>query len=212
MLTEYATLRSLFQRTDERGPNVIVLPESTVHHWNAAAEAFWNADLKDRRMTVILGAQIPEMGSDGVLALNRDTESSLRYLRGESWVTSPRRPRPGPYRNVIVLLGPNGTRIVDQHIPVPLAMWKPLNDGGVKIQWGPNRAIPVLDQRVCILICYEALLVWPVLSSMFDRPTLLCVLANDRWVVGTPIRKYRQEALRGWSQLFGIPFLEASNR
>jgi hypothetical protein len=214
MLTEYATVRSLSQATATRRGDVIVFPESTVRRWNAATEAFWKADLHgiDRKTTVILGAQIPEIGADELLAVRNDIENSVRYLRGESLppILPPR--RPALYRNVVVLLEHQGTRIVDQHVPVPFAMWKPFTDGGVRLQWGRNRAIPVVGQRVCILICYEALLAWPVLSCLPDRPTLICVIANDRWVVRTPIPRCRKGVLKGWSLLFGIPFLEASNR
>jgi hypothetical protein len=214
MLPEYATLRSLTQRPERRGANVIVLPESTVHHWNAATAAFWQADLDrftDRKTTVILGAQIHEIGAEEALALRSDIENSVRYLRGESLAPRLRPPWPAMYRNVAVLLDHNATRIIDQHIPVPLAMWRPFTSDGVRLQWGPNRAIPVAGQRVCILICYEALLAWPLLSSLPDQPTLFCVIANDRWVAGTPIPSYREGALKSWSLLFSLPFLRASN-
>jgi hypothetical protein len=214
MLTDYASLRTLSQATATQSGDVIVFPESTVRRWNPATEAFWKADLHgiDLKPTVILGAQIPEIGADELVTVRSDIENSVRCLRGESLLPILPRRRPELYRNVVVLLEHQGTRIVDQHIPVPFAMWKPFTDGGVRLQWGANRVLPVVGQRVCILICYEALLVWPVLSSLLDRPTLFCVVANDRWVDRTPIPRYRKGVLKGWSLLFGIPFLEASNR
>jgi apolipoprotein N-acyltransferase len=62
-----------------------------------------------------------------------------------------------------------------------------------------------------MLICYEQILVWPVLASMSQHPTVLIGAANDHWAAGTPIPRFQHSAVRAWSRLFAIPYLSAVN-
>ena len=67
---------------------------------------------------------------------------------------------------------------------MPIAMWKPFSADGVPLNlFGPG-TISVQGQRAAVLICYEQLLVWPFLSSAFERPTILITAANDYWAKG----------------------------
>jgi len=90
-------------------------------------------------------------------------------------------------------------------------MWKPFANDGVPINvFGPG-TIPVQNERAAVLICYEQLLVWPFLSSAFERPTILITAANDYWAKRTPIPKIQSASSSSLARLFGLPVLSAVN-
>ena len=72
--------------------------------------------------------------------------------------------------------------------------------------------IEIAGQRVAFLICYEQLLVLPVLLSAIDHPTLIVGMANQYWVRDTTIPAAQRASLVAWSRLFALPLLIAENR
>jgi hypothetical protein len=72
--------------------------------------------------------------------------------------------------------------------------------------------IEVAGQRVAFLICYEQLLVLPVLISAVDRPTLIVGMANQYWVPETSIPAGQRASLMAWFRLFALPLLIAENK
>ena len=99
-----------------------------------------------------------------------------------------------------------------QRIPVPLGMWQPFRRGGVPMNAGGPGVVAVGGERTAIWICYEQLLVWPVIQSMAERPTLILAIANDYWVSGTPVPGCQAMLAATWARLFGLPYLSAVNR
>ena len=76
-------------------------------------------------------------------------------------------------------------------------------------------ADPVVDadgQSVAPLICYEQLLIWPVLQSMLYRPDALVGIANGWWATGTSVPAIQLVALTAWARLFNLPLVTAFNR
>ena len=76
---------------------------------------------------------------------------------------------------------------------------------------GPG-PIEIAGQRIAFLICYEQLLVLPVLLSAMDRPTLIVGMANQYWVRETTIPAAQRASLKAWSRLFALPLLIAENK
>ena len=66
-------------------------------------------------------------------------------------------------------------------------------------------------QRVAVLICYEQLLVWPMLRSAIERPTLLIAASNEVWTARTRIPAIQHACVRSWARLFGLPLISAVN-
>lgn len=114
-------------------------------------------------------------------------------------------------RNVLVFIGAtNGT--LQQRIPVPVSMWRPwTNDSGTVANITGDGIGMVNAQRAAVFVCYEQLLVWPVLLSIAAQPKLLIGAANDYWAVGTSIPPIQNMALQAWSRLFSVPFVAAVN-
>lgn len=99
-----------------------------------------------------------------------------------------------------------------QRIPVPIAMWKPLGpkDGVPLNLFGPGTET-IGRERAAILICYEQLLIWPMLRSALDRPTIVIAVADVYWTKHTGIPAAQLACLKSWGRLFGIPAISAVN-
>lgn len=164
--------------------NVTVLPEAVVDRWTVATDAFWEPttrQLRETGRTALIGGGIPIPGS-------------------------------GKHQNALIIIGATTRVPFLQRIPVPLGMWRPFDEErGVPLNlFGPG-AMPVHGHRAAVLICYEQLLVWPMLQSALKRPTLLIAIANERWTRHTSIPHAQQLCVRAWSRLFALPVVSSTN-
>lgn len=117
----------------------------------------------------------------------------------------------GDFSNLLIGFGKLDAEI-ENRVPVPLGMWTPLQRGGASTDWlGPGTT--VLDgHSVGVLICYEQLLVWPVIVTMLGAPEILVGVSNDWWGINTSIPAIQEQAVRGWGRLFSVPVVYAANR
>jgi apolipoprotein N-acyltransferase len=115
------------------------------------------------------------------------------------------------YSNSLVILSETRRASVHQRIPVPGGMWNPFRKDGFAMNLlAPGTAV-VGDQRVAVLICYEQLLVWPMLRSAIERPTLLIAASNEAWTSATKVPAIQHVCARAWARLFGLPLVSAIN-
>jgi apolipoprotein N-acyltransferase len=172
--------------------------------------------LRASRKTVIVGARVPTaLARAGRQA---DFSTSLAVLRGGAPIAGVIRV-PGAsneslwhprYFNAMVVRGAQAT-IVPQRIPVPVAMWNPFRPDSAQLNLSGAGLVQVGQERVGVVICYEQLIVWPVLMTMIQRPTVLYAPANDYWATSTTIPTFQRTATRSWARLFGIPCLVVVN-
>jgi predicted amidohydrolase len=164
---------------------VTVLPETVVSRWTEATEAFWEpvlAELEEQHRFAVIGVGMPIPDSPA-------------------------------YDNAALVIGGEKPKAFLQRIPVPVGMWRPFGAGpSVPLSLSRPGTIEIADQRVAVLICYEQLLVLPVLLSAIDRPTLIIGMANQYWVRDTSIPAAQRASLMAWSRLFALPLLIAENR
>ena len=71
--------------------------------------------------------------------------------------------------------------------------------------------LDVAGQRTALLICYEQVIPWTVLTAALARPTIFVGMSNDHWATGTPIPQWQALCLRAWSRLFRVSYLLAVN-
>lgn len=121
--------------------------------------------------------------------------------------------RPGAKSlNALVVLGQGeeaGPLV--QRVPVPIGMWTPwAADGFEASLLGPSTA-EVRGSRVGFAVCYEQLLVWPVVASLVKRPAVLVGAANDWWAKDTSIPRIQGQSLDAWGRLFSVPVVKATN-
>jgi apolipoprotein N-acyltransferase len=90
-------------------------------------------------------------------------------------------------------------------------MWNPFRDDRFAMPLLATGTADVGGQRLAVLICYEQLLVWPMLRSAFERPTILIAASNEAWTAGTKVPAVQHACVRAWARLFGLPLISAIN-
>lgn len=218
-LVQYEAALQIQQEAISRHAAVIVFPETVVPYWTAATDAFWEQTLellRVRRETIILGARIP-VGASRPFPIS-DFSTSLALLRSDAQHTTSRRlpaateePAWNPrYLNAMVVRGAD-VAIVPRRVPVPVAMWNPFRADSARSDWFGSGTVQIGAERAGIIICYEQLIPWPLLTTMTKHPAVLIAPANDYWGKGTSIPMFQRTAMRSWARLFGLPCLFAVN-
>lgn len=163
---------------------VVIFPESVVYRWTAATDRFWKPELDQLR-------------------------ASGRTVLVGAGITLP---GPHHYLNAVFIRGYDTQQPFLQRIPVPGGMWNPFDRNSVPMRpYGPS-ILTIANQRVAPIICYEQLLVWPILTSAFHKPTIIVAVGNDYWAKNTYIPQIQHSSLDAWSRLFSIPLLSAVNQ
>jgi hypothetical protein len=219
------------QKAAESPARVLIFPESVVPRWSAATEVFWRRSL-DRCRThgqiLVIGAGLPaETGTEkndlerlnnlrkydygaAIDILKRIDPPSATAIHGRLISNAVTKPRPEPFDNTVLVLGAESATFY-QRVPVPVGMWRPFTRMGVPLRLNSPGVLTIDHQRVGVLICYEQLLVFPILASMLERPTVIVGMSNTFWVGHTTIPRYQAAALRGWAKLFGLSYFLAVN-
>jgi hypothetical protein len=168
--------------------STIVFPESAVGFWTPTVARVWQRALSGTDITVIAGAAlIEERGYDNVLVTMSAQRAEVLYR---------------------------------ERMPVPGSMWQPwrswMGDGNgsenaARAHFFANPVVEVDTARVAPLICYEQLLVWPVLQSAFHRPDAIVAVGNGWWTVGTSIIDIQKVSSTAWARLFDLPLIISFN-
>ncbi|MFA7416660.1 MAG: conjugal transfer protein TraB [Rhizobium sp.] len=164
---------------------IVVLPESALGFWTPTVERFWQDGLQGSRVTVIAGAvEVDSFGYDNIMVAMAENRPSIVYR---------------------------------QRVPVPGAMWQPWRvwlgeSGGATASFFRNPYVDLPSHRVAALICYEQLIVWPILQSMYRSPDIVVAIGNGWWTGGTPIISIQLASARSWARLFNKPLISAFNR
>jgi hypothetical protein len=207
-------VEAIQRRALDSSARVVVFPETVVPNWNAATDAFWSGSiskLQKAGKTILVGSRI-----DGSTSPNQfraeEFAASIAILRAtsSSQQIAPLAHSPFGFRNVLLIRG-SETGFIEQRVPVPLGMWRPLDNNGVPLRLAAPGVVSIAGERAAILICYEQLLCWPILRSMLDRPTVIVAVANDHWAMGTTIPEAQLTAVQAWARLNSISYVSATN-
>ena len=116
------------------------------------------------------------------------------------------------YDNVMIELTGEGARILyRERMPVPVSMWLPWASGRASAQFFGNPAGRFAGTSIAPLICYEQLIVWPILHSMLFGPNVIVATGNGWWTGNTNIVPIQKASVRAWASLFGLPLVIAFN-
>jgi apolipoprotein N-acyltransferase len=163
---------------------MVVLPESAIGFWTPTVERLWQQQMAVRDEVVIAGASVVDSAG---------------------------------YDNVLVRIGGTASEILyRERMPVPGSMWQPWRPlfgkpGGARAHFFANPVVLVGDLKVAPLICYEQLLVWPVLQSMTHNPNLIIAVGNGWWTTGTSIIEVQRASTEAWARLFDKPIVFSFN-
>ncbi|WP_236781337.1 conjugal transfer protein TraB [Agrobacterium tumefaciens] len=167
------------------GTRLVVLPESVLGLWTPTIERFWRDGLRGSDITVIAGAAV----------IGRED-----------------------YDNVMVAISAGDARILyRERMPVPVSMWQPWRQwarqgGGARADFFGNPSVAIDGQKIAPLICYEQLILWPVLQSMLHSPGIIVATGNGWWTEGTSIVAIQNANVTAWGRLFAVPVIMAFNR
>ncbi|WP_025662673.1 conjugal transfer protein TraB [Rhizobium sp. IBUN] len=172
-------------RAARRGKGaVVVLPESAIGFWTPTVERLWLRELRASGLTVVAGASVvDEIG----------------------------------YDNVLLELSEFGARIIyRERMPVPGSMWQPWQSlidggGGARAYFFSNPVAEIAGKRVAPVICYEQLIVWPVVQSMLYDPDIIVAVGNGWWTGSTSIVPIQRASVEAWSRLFHKPLVFSVN-
>jgi hypothetical protein len=166
------------------GARTIVLPESALGFWTPTVERLWASTLRDAKIMVIAGATVVDAGG---------------------------------YDNVLVAIDGNGSSVLyRERMPVPGSMWQPWRSwlggsGGARAHFFANPVVEIGSTRIAPLICYEQLIVWPVLQSMLEKPDIIVAVGNGWWTSGTSIVAIQRASAVAWAKLFAKPLVLSFN-
>ena len=183
-LARYSDLVATLRLQRRPDTTYMLLPESAFGLWTPSVARLWQQLLSGTDLSVIAGAAAVD--SDG-------------------------------YDNVLVRVSASKSEILyRERMPVPGAMWQPWlplikKSGGARAHFFANPIVSVGGKRVAPLICYEQLITWPVLQSMFYGPDLIIAIGNDWWTKGTSVINIQRTSTRAWAQLFGKPLVMSFN-
>ena len=182
-------LKKIAEQKIRDGYSVIVFPEMIAGKWTDVEQELW-ADVQkyaqDHRAVVLLGVQ---------------KVISSRH-----------------YDNAVVVLGDKrlvSKEILKARVPMPLSNWNPFSklSATLNISRENNGVIVIADEPTAVLICYEQMLVWPILQSMTsnEKPKTIITISNLWWAKDTEIPKIMENTTKMWGRLFNVPLLRAVN-
>jgi hypothetical protein len=163
---------------------VAVLPESALGFWTPTAARVWQEGLRGSNLTVIAGAAVID---------------------------------PRGYDNVMVAISADTAKVLyRERMPVPGSMWQPWlrwsgQGGGARAEFFDNPVVRVEGTRIALLICYEQLIVWPILQSMLHSPDLIVAVGNGWWTENTSIVAIQKASAIAWARLFDLPIILSFN-
>ena len=96
-------------------------------------------------------------------------------------------------------------------VPVPAGLWR-LGDSGSAVTWWWDSGVQIVNgRRIGSLICYEQLLVWPVLFSAAAGAEILIAPSSLWFGMDTHLPRIQHNATSSWGRLFGVPIVFANN-
>jgi hypothetical protein len=163
---------------------VVVAPESAAGFWTFTSQTLWQQAAMKSGVTFVVGATII---------------------------------RDNGYDNTMIAVDRTGAQtLYRQRMPVPVSMWQPWltwfgQKGGAKADFFDNPVVMIGENRAAILLCYEQLVIWPVLQSMLYKPDILVAAGNGWWTEGTSIVAIQRTNTIAWAKLFGTPVVFSFN-
>lgn len=183
-LDQHRALLGHVQDVAEAGSSVVILPENALGLWTPTVSQLWKDALRTTHVVVIAGAAVADRhGYDNVLVEIAAGQAQVLYYA---------------------------------RMPVPVSMWQPWRSwfgegSSARAHLFANPIVTLQGRRIAPLICYEQLLLWPVLQSMLHGPDLIVATGNGWWTAGTSVVGIQRASVVAWARLFSTPLVMAFN-
>ncbi|MEZ0213393.1 MAG: conjugal transfer protein TraB [Xanthobacteraceae bacterium] len=177
-------LIALVRERAASGARVVILPESALGFWTPTLEGLWIHALRDHDVTLLAGAAVLDRhGYDNVMVAISSGKTSIAYR---------------------------------ERMPVPVSMWQPWTTwtgagGGARAHFFANPVAELDDVRIAPVICYEQLIVWPILQSMWFGAETIVAAGNGWWTEGSSIVDIQKASVTAWARLFAVPLVMSFN-
>lgn len=182
-------LKAIAEQYIREGYKVIIFPEMVAGKWTQVEEDLWS-----------------------------DVDTLARHMKTAVLVGAQRVVSDREYDNALVVLGDKGLiskELITSRISMPYSNWNPFAPWSATLNIGPdNNGVVVINKEpAAVLICYEQMLVWPILQSMTskERPELIITVSNIWWAKNTFIPIIMENTTSMWGRLFNVPVLRAVN-
>jgi hypothetical protein len=165
--------------------SVLVFPESAAGPWNHTTAQLWQKASRrfGNELTVLFGAE---------------------HFKGKD-------PQRSLIEEVIIAQGSISGILYRQRFPMPISVRRLFSRQEARCHWLDSGVFQLRRHKVAALICYEQVLIWPVLVSMAHRPQVIIAPANAWWSRNTSIPAIQHAILSAWSRLFRIPVVTSFN-
>ncbi|MFI4941205.1 MAG: conjugal transfer protein TraB [Burkholderiales bacterium] len=115
------------------------------------------------------------------------------------------------FRDSLLVLGATEGHIASRQ-PIPIGLWRPWATESAIADWTHPGVMQLLDRQVAFSFCYEDLLVWPMMASMWHRPSVIISVANNWFGDGLSEPDIQRQSIESMARLFGVPLVRAVNR
>lgn len=117
------------------------------------------------------------------------------------------------YDNLMVWIAADSSAVLyHQRMPVPVSMWQPWTSGGANADFFRNAVVELGGLRLAVLLCYEQLLIWPVLHSVMLDADVVIATGNGWWTGSTSIVPIQRASATAWASLFDLPLAMSFNQ
>jgi apolipoprotein N-acyltransferase len=118
----------------------------------------------------------------------------------------------GPqFRDSLLVRGATEGHIASRQ-PIPIGLWRPWAKGSAIADWTQSGVMQLRGHQVAFSFCYEDLLVWPMMASMWHRPSVIISVANNWFGEGLSEPDIQRQSIESMARLFGVPLVRAVNR
>ncbi len=176
---DYLRIQAMFDQAVSSKAKVIVFPEAMIRSWTPTILDFFEGQVHALR------------ASDKTVLVGALIPEAL-----------------GHYRNVVRAFGTE-TASLDQSVPVPIAMWHPLNGQGVPLNVFGQHLLAIHGQKVAVLICYELMIPWPEIALTVESPTVGVAIARQSKLTGDRIARIQLAYFKAWCRLWAVPPITA---
>lgn len=153
----------------------------------------------------IAGTWSPVMGSiwSGVAQLAQERGATV--LIGAST-------REGNTRmNSIVAIGAD-TFQTHARMPMPVSMWKPWSDESYASNMASSGLLMVQGREAATSICYEDMLVWPLVWSFAAGDPVAILSSGNNWFGNASASRIQRISVELQARLYGVPLIRAVNQ
>lgn len=117
----------------------------------------------------------------------------------------------GRYENGLYSIGKSAGEAYVSRVPVPIGMWRWWDSVSAIANPFGSGTMAIGNTRIGVGICYEQLLVFPMLATFLERPSMLVGIANTWWAASTNIPGIQRQVISAWGRLFGVPVAFSAN-